>query len=81
VTVILEFGRPWGRENPYPDRVFPRAAELPETALEDSAGSARDLSRRFVDDDYRRLARGIAIGLVGGISLWGVVALGIWFFW
>jgi hypothetical protein len=82
VTVILDFRRPWGHENPYLDGIFRRTTSLLETASEDEAADrCVGVSRRFIDDDPRRFARGLAIALASGVSLWGVVALCVWFLW
>jgi hypothetical protein len=78
---VLNFRTPGGRETLYPNRSFRFQNSLPETASEDEAAYTMDLSRRFIDDDCRRVGRGLAIGLSCGILLWGVIALCIWFFW
>ena len=74
--VISDLRRLRGRENP-----TVRRPTLRERASEDEAESARDRSRRFVDDDSRRIARGLAVALAGGVTLWALIAGCVWFFW
>jgi hypothetical protein len=41
----------------------------------------RDLDPRDPQDDHVDLARGIAIGIVIGIVMWGLAALILWAMW
>jgi hypothetical protein len=82
VTLILDFRRPWGRENPYLGGIFRHTTSLLERASEDEAADRSvGVSRRFIDDDPCCFARGLTIALAGGVSLWGVVARCVWFLW
>lgn len=41
----------------------------------------RDLDTRDADENHVDLARGIAIGIVVGILMWGLAALILWAMW